>query len=50
VGCIAGALSAVEYREGLTRAGFVAVEIDRTHEVTDGMHSAIVRARKAFAD
>ena len=47
VGCIAGALSIAEYRQGLTDAGFVDVEITPTHEVADGMHSAIIRARKA---
>jgi SAM-dependent methyltransferase len=46
VGCIAGALSIGEYRRGLTEAGFVDVEITPTHEVAEGMHSAIVRARK----
>ena len=46
VGCIAGALTFAEYKQGLTEAGFVDVEITPTHEVTDGMHSAIVRARK----
>jgi SAM-dependent methyltransferase len=46
VGCIAGALTFAEYQEGLTEAGFVDVEITPTHEVTDGMHSAMVRARK----
>jgi arsenite methyltransferase len=46
VGCIAGALTFAEYEQGLHDAGFVDVEITPTHEVTDGMHSAIVRARK----
>ncbi|SEQ69247.1 arsenite methyltransferase [Lentzea albida] len=46
VGCIAGALSFTEYREGLEAAGFTGVEITPTHEVADGMHSAIVRAVK----
>jgi arsenite methyltransferase len=46
VGCIAGALSIGEYEQGLTAAGFVDVEINPTHEVADGMHSAIIRARK----
>ena len=46
VGCIAGALSFSEYREGLTAAGFTDVEITPTHGVADGMHSAIVRATK----
>ena len=47
VGCIAGALSIGEYEQGLTDAGFVDVEITPTHEVAEGMHSAIIRARKA---
>jgi arsenite methyltransferase len=46
VGCIAGALSVAEYERGLAGAGFVDVEITPTHEVAEGMHSAIVRARK----
>jgi ubiquinone/menaquinone biosynthesis C-methylase UbiE len=46
VGCIAGALSEGEYRDGLAAAGFVDIEIERTHRVADGMHSALVRAVK----
>lgn len=46
VGCIAGALSFAEYRQGLEAAGFADVEITPTHQVADGMHSAIVRATK----
>jgi SAM-dependent methyltransferase len=46
VGCIAGALSESEYREGLAAVGLVDVEVERTHAVADGMHGAIVRARK----
>jgi arsenite methyltransferase len=46
VGCIAGALSFGEYRAGLETAGFQKIEITPTHEVADGMHSAIVRATK----
>ncbi|TDV42565.1 arsenite methyltransferase [Actinophytocola oryzae] len=46
VGCIAGALSISEYRQGLEAAGFTDVEITPTHEVADGMHSAIVHAVK----
>jgi arsenite methyltransferase len=46
VGCIAGALSFREYREELEAAGFTDVEIDVTQELVDGMHGAIVRARK----
>ena len=46
VGCIAGALSISEYRDGLTAAGLVDVEIELTHAVADGMHGAVVRATK----
>jgi SAM-dependent methyltransferase len=46
VGCVAGALSETEYRRGLEDAGLVDIEVERTHSVADGMHSAIVRARK----
>jgi SAM-dependent methyltransferase len=46
VGCIAGALSFSEYRDELVRAGFVDVEILPTHELTDGIHGAIVRGVK----
>ncbi|WP_438292630.1 arsenite methyltransferase [Streptomyces sp. HUAS TT7] len=46
VGCIAGALSFAEYRQGLESAGFTGIEITPTHSVADGMHSAIVRATK----
>ena len=46
VGCVAGALSFTEYEEGLKTAGFANIEITPTHDVADGMHSAIVRAKK----
>ena len=46
VGCIAGALSFGEYRTGLERAGFSAIDITPTHAVADGMYSAIVKAVK----
>ncbi|MGW7074182.1 arsenite methyltransferase [Streptomyces sp. NPDC054866] len=46
VGCIAGALSAAEYRAGLEAAGFTEIGITPTHQVADGMYSAIVRAVK----
>jgi arsenite methyltransferase len=46
VGCIAGALSFSEFESGLREAGLVDVEVVPTHAVADGMHSAIVRARK----
>ena len=46
VGCIAGALSKSEYEAGLEAAGFEQVSVEFTHEVADGMHSAIVKAVK----
>lgn len=46
VGCIAGALSETEYRDGLAGVGLADVEVERSHDVADGMFSAIVRARK----
>ena len=49
VGCVAGALSVGEYRDGLAAAGFTDVSVMPTHQVADGMHSAIVRARKPAA-
>jgi SAM-dependent methyltransferase len=46
VGCIAGALSKSEYEAGLEAGGLEEVSVDFTHEVADGIHSAIVKARK----
>src|SRR5919201_727252 len=46
VGCIAGALSKGEYERGLAKAGFENVSVAFTHAVADGMHGAIVKARK----
>jgi arsenite methyltransferase len=46
VGAIAGALSFCEYRHGLSLAGFTDITINPTHEVADGLHSAIVRAAR----
>jgi arsenite methyltransferase len=46
VGCIAGALSKSEYEAGLAAAGFEQVSVEFTHQVADGMHSAIVKAVK----
>ena len=47
VGCIAGALSFSEYEAGLRAAGLEDISIIPTHQETDGMTSAIIRARKA---
>jgi arsenite methyltransferase len=46
VGCIAGALSQSEYEAGLDAAGFQDISVEFTHEVADGIHAAIVQARK----
>jgi arsenite methyltransferase len=45
-GCIAGALTADEFRGALADAGLVDVEIRPTHRVHEYATSAIVRARK----
>jgi len=46
VGCIAGALSFREFRLGLEGAGLTDVALVPTHQLADGIHSAIVRATK----
>jgi SAM-dependent methyltransferase len=46
VGCIAGALSKMEYESGLQSAGFTEICVSFTHEVADGMHAATVQATK----
>jgi arsenite methyltransferase len=46
VGCIAGALTKTEYENGLAAAGFAEVSVAFTHEVGDGLHSAIVKATR----
>ena len=45
VGCIAGALAGGEYEAALEAAGFEDVTVEFTHEVADGIHGAIVKAR-----
>jgi len=46
VGCIAGAPSFAEYRAGLTAAGFTGIAITTTHQVAEGVYSAIIRAAR----
>jgi SAM-dependent methyltransferase len=46
VGCIAGALSFSEFESGLREVGLEDVSVTPTHDVADGMHSAIVKATK----
>ena len=46
VGCIAGALTKAEYVAGLEAAGLEDISVEFTHEVADGIHGAIVKARK----
>ena len=45
-GCIAGALSVTEFREGLHAVGLTDVSITPSHAVGDGMLSAMIRASK----
>ena len=46
VGCIAGALSRAEYEAGLAAAGFGDVSVTFTHQVGDGLQSAIIKATR----
>ena len=46
VGCIAGALSRIEYLNGLTAAGSADASVTFTTEAGPGMYSAIIRAVK----
>lgn len=46
-GCIAGALSFDEYERGLQQAGFADVEITSTHEVAEGIFSAVIKAARS---
>jgi SAM-dependent methyltransferase len=48
-GCIAGALTRVEYERHLSAAGLVDVDVRETHRVHPSAGSAIVRARKPAA-
>jgi SAM-dependent methyltransferase len=48
-GCIAGALTELEFRAALSAAGLTDVEIRATHRVHERAASAIVRARKPSA-
>ncbi len=48
VGCISGALTFQEYKDGLRAAGFGDVSITSTSEYLPGIHSAIVKASKAL--
>jgi arsenite methyltransferase len=45
-GCIAGALTKLEYRTALTDAGLVDIDITETHRVHTHAASAVIRARK----
>jgi SAM-dependent methyltransferase len=50
VGCIAGALSKGEFEAAFEAAGFEDVSVEFTHEVADGIHGAIVKARRPAAE
>jgi arsenite methyltransferase len=45
-GCIAGALTRLEFAKNLEAAGFEDVEVRETHRVHEHAASAIIRARK----
>jgi arsenite methyltransferase len=45
-GCIAGALSKGEYEQLLVGAGLEDVSVEFTREPAEGMHAAVIRARK----
>jgi arsenite methyltransferase len=46
VGCIAGALSKAEYGAQLAAAGFADISVSFTHQVGDGLQSAIIKATR----
>jgi arsenite methyltransferase len=46
VGCVAGALSFREYRDGLRAVGLSEIQIVPTHSGAEGMHAAIIQATK----
>jgi arsenite methyltransferase len=46
VGCIAGALTKTEYEHGLMAAGFADISVVFTHQVANGLHSAIIKATR----
>jgi SAM-dependent methyltransferase len=46
VGCLAGALTQPEYQRLLAAAGFADITITSTSPAAQGMHSAIIQARK----
>jgi len=45
-GCIAGALTRIEFEEALSEAGLTDIEIRETHRVHEHAAAAIIRARK----
>jgi len=49
VDCVSGALSAPRYREALAAAGFTEVSIQRSHAVSAGLASVLVRAARPGA-
>jgi len=49
VGCIAGALSKSEYETGLRATGLEQISVAYTHQVGDGLYSAIIKATKPTA-
>jgi arsenite methyltransferase len=48
-GCVAGALTEPEFRQGLTAAGLADLEFRKTHRVHEDAPAAIIRACKPAA-
>ena len=46
-GCIAGALSVSEFRDGLQAVGLTDISITPSHAVVEGMTSSIIKATQA---
>ena len=46
IGCVAGALTFDAYQQHLADAGFANITVTSTHEFGEGLHSAIIHARK----
>ncbi len=49
VGCLAGALTQAGYKRLLVAAGFTDVTTTSTSQAADGLHAAVIKARKAAA-
>jgi L-amino acid N-acyltransferase YncA/SAM-dependent methyltransferase len=50
VGCVSGTLTRRDYRDLLQRRGFIDANVDYTHRVADGLHSATIKATTLHID